>query len=120
MATKQDVTTFHSGEDIIIELFAKTDDGDKLPAPGDEEITIVIGTRRGNVVLRENASPQVSLTDSGEAHWTIRLDATDDLTVITPGVAYRYNIWSQNSVTGVEYLQARGRLVYQPSLSADA
>lgn len=120
MATEQDILTFFNGEDIVLELFAKDDDGDALASPGDEEVTLVV-TRAGVAVLRVNGSPQVALTNAGAAHWTITLDAADDLDgVVQPGKGYRYEVWTENSLTEVTYLQAAGRLVYQKAAGPNA
>lgn len=119
MAAEIDITTFSDGEDVIIELFAKDDDGVALTDTSNETIRMNVALRRDQDVpdLTVDAAPNVVLTDAGLGQWTITLDAVDDLSgVITPGAAYHYSIWSINSVTGKTYHQARGRLVLQRSV----
>lgn len=118
MSAEVDITTFSDGEDIIIEVFAKDDEGNALTDTGNETIRLnVARNKTAAPVLSVDTSPQVVLTNAGTAHWTITLDAVNDLlNVIEPGRAYVFSIWSINGSTGRTYHQAEGRLVYQPSV----
>lgn len=115
MAKQQDITAFHKGETVVIDLAAKGRDGLTLPSAASYTARITFASTAGGVpVLEFAALPQVGLIDAAGAAWQFVLTAAD-LSALNEGVTYFYNLWTDNG-SGDVLLQAYGEFKLNTSI----
>jgi len=120
MATHVDIIGFHKDEFVEIQFFGKDRKGEVLPSAEGQTVTLVLSrTAGGNAVdgLKwSTGTGHITLTDEPNSEWKLAF-SPDDFAEVSEGRYYFYNIWTQLN-PGAPILQACGRFVLRPSISA--
>lgn len=113
MATVTNILGFHQGEDIDIDLFAKEPDGSVIATPASQAVNMTVSVGEGTPALAEVSSGSgITLADEATGKFSITMTPSD-LSALTPGVRYRYGIWT--TISGASTLQAKGELLLHPA-----
>jgi hypothetical protein len=114
MGAVADLDGWRVGETLRLTVSAREQDGTALASPDTATLSFVVGPPRlGPVLLSFDAAPQIVLTDAVESIWTVSLSPVD-LAPLGWGIAYRYDIWSDQGA--VRLHQIGGTLYLQPSV----
>ena len=114
MSSAQNITQFHKGEPVTIQLFAKDPDGTVIPSAASQAITVTIATTKGGTASLTLTGKE-TLVSATTGEFTLVLTATD-LTSLTEQTVYYYNIWSQLSGSDPR-LQRHGQFTLGASIS---
>ena len=112
-----DITTRHKDEEVIIDILVQDDAGAAIANPALHTVSIVISSTAGGDALG-SVKYDFTLADSGTARFRRVLSPTD-LSALTEGTTYYYNIWSKESLTP-PVLRAKGTISLLQSISLPA
>lgn len=112
MALRKDIIdddSFSKGEDFQITVNAVNRDGSALDDAATQTFDFIISTAAGAAALLTfSGSPQIVLDDAPAARWLVSLSPVD-LTTLTAGVEYWYEVWT-TSAGGIELHQIKGKM----------
>lgn len=110
------ITEFYKGEPVTIRLFARDPGGAAVIAsPASQVIKVTVGeTKRGSAKLTFTSNYTLVSATTGEFLITL---AASDVSSLTEGETYFYNIWSQLNSEDPR-LQKWGKLILGPSIEA--
>jgi hypothetical protein len=119
MATEINIDGFHYDEYVEILFQGRDRSGYPLSDAASQVITLVISGTAGGVADPggewSTATGHIVLVDAPEAKWEISL-TPDDLSDLSEGKVYYYNIWSQLT-PDTPILQAKGRFTLLDSIN---
>ena len=117
MSTKQNILDFSKGEGLAINLSLQNRDETPLVDAATQTIDFVISASAETdpPIAEFDTTPQIVLVDAPTAAWTVAI-APADLSALTEGVEYRYDVWS-TSVAGLVLHQIGGALLLAPATS---
>ena len=112
-----DINTTHKDEEVTVDILVQDANGNPIAAPALHAVSMVISDTGGGAALG-NTKYDFTLADSGTARFR-RVLSPSDLSALTEGVTYHYNIWSKETAK-VPVLRDKGTISLLQSISLPA
>lgn len=112
-----DIISKHKDEEIVVDILLQDKSGTPVANPASLVVSVVISDSAGGDALNATRY-DATIQDAAAARFR-RVLSPSDLSGLTEGLSYHYNIWSKEG-TAAPVLRAKGKISLQPSISLPA